>query len=307
MIAKKNIINILKNPLKIIAFYGGKGYFKWIPDHIYLKILYYTAFNKKLDLDEPVTYNEKIQWLKLYDRNKEYVKLVDKYEVKKIISKKIGDNHIIPTIGIWDHPDEIDWDILPERFVMKTTHDSGGFIICSDKSKINKNEALEKIKKSYSNNYYYAGREWPYKVIQPRIIIEEFKTTKSGESIKDYRFFCFNGQPKFLSVDYNFTNKSAIRRNLYDLDWNLLDAEITYPRDPGTKSNKPENFEKMIEIVEKLCKNIPHVRVDLYNVDGEIYFGEMTFYHQGGFGVIRPIEFAKQMGDWINLPSAKGQ
>ena len=182
---KNNIYNIIR-------FLSNKNSINWIPDSIVLKCIYRSELNKKLNLNNPKTFNEKLQWLKLYDRKDIYTTMVDKYEAKKYVAGIIGEEYIIPTIGIYNSFDEIDFDKLPKRFVMKCTHDSGGIIICKDKSNFNKVLAKKKIEKSLKKNYYYGGREWPYKNVKPRIIIEEYMEDKKHHELRDYKIFCFN-------------------------------------------------------------------------------------------------------------------
>lgn len=296
---------ILKNPKRIVRYLGARGLLNWLPDDVYLKIFYYSETNQKLNLDEPKTFNEKLQWLKLYDRNPNYSRYVDKYAVRSYISEVIGEEYLMPLIAVYDSVDEIDWNSLPNRFVLKCTHGSGGNIICTNKEKLNISDAKKKLKKWMKRNWYWLGREWPYKQVKPRIICEEFIDQDDGDELRDYRFFCFNGEPKFITVDFSITNKKKTRRNLYDLDWNLMDAEISYPKELDFKVKKPEKLDEMINLSKKISANIPHVRVDFYYIKNKIIFGEMTFYHQNGLGQIRPPEFNYKVGSWLKL-SDKG-
>lgn len=267
---------------------------KIIPTKIYLKIKYRLKIGKKLNLKHPQTYNEKIQWLKINDKNEKYIKLVDKYEVKKYVEKKIGKEHIIPTIGVYKSFKEIKIEELPKEFVMKCTHDSGGVIICKDKNKINWNEIEKKINKLLKENYYYSGREWPYKKIQPRIIVEKYMVDESGTELKDYKFFCFNGRAKMLFVAKD--RPFATKFNFYDMNFNKLPFKQHY-ENFEEKLEKPIGFEKMVKLAEKLSEGLKHVRVDFYNINGEIYFGEMTFYHFSGFEKFEPEEWDEKVGD----------
>lgn len=295
------IKKLLKNPSIIIRGLNKLGLLRWISDERYIKWRYYIQHNEKLNLVQPKTYNEKLQWLKLNYHNADYVKLVDKSQVREYVANKIGKEYLIPIVGEWNNGNDIKWESLPDKFVLKCTHDSGSLVISTDKSKLNKEKAINKLNKALSYNYYYSGREWPYKYVEPKIIGEEFLEVQEGKELQDYRFFCFEGDPKFITVDTNINDKEKTRRNLYDLDWNLLDAEITYPRDVNSNIVKPDNLEEMIKISRKLSKGIPHVRIDLYNLEGKVYFGEITFYHQSGLGIIRPKSFENKMGDWINI------
>lgn len=296
---QEGIKKVIDNPWSIVISLMSKKPFRKLPDDIYLKIIYFSKFQQKLNLSKPKTFNEKLQWLKLYDRNPLYTQLVDKYKVRDYVTKKIGTDYQIPLLGVWENADEIDWESLPNQFVIKCTHDSGGLIICTDKTRLDIYYAKEKINQSLSNNFYNFYREWPYKNVKPRIIAERY--IEDNKELKDYRFFCFNGEPKFIAVDFSITDKSKTRRNIYDLDWNLLPIEISYPRELNQVVEKPDKIEEMIELSKKLSENIPHVRVDFYYIKNQIIFGEMTFFHQSGFGDIRPKKVAHEIGSWIDL------
>lgn len=273
-----------------------------VSDISFIKKRFREVFNREINLENPQTFNEKLQWLKLYDRNPLYTNLVDKYKVRRYISKTIGEEYLIPLIGVWDKFEEIDFLKLPNKFVLKCTHDSGGLVICRDKNKLDIEEARKKINKSLKRNFYYHAREWPYKNVKPRIICEKLLHDEIDEELKDYRFFCFNGEPRFVAIDFSITDKSKTRRNLYDLEWNLMDGGISYPRELSKTVKKPNKLNEMINLSKILSKGIPHVRVDFYYINENIYFGEMTFYHQSGFGKFQQEEFAQLLGTWIELP-----
>ena len=296
---KRNIVH------RGVRFLLAKGVFNKLNDKSYLQLLYWSRLAKKLDLKNPKSFNEKLQWLKLNYRKDEFVKMVDKYEVREYVRKKIGDEYLVPLIGVYETFDDIKFDKLPEQFVIKCTHDSGGYVICDDKSKLDILRTRKKINELLKINYYYSGREWPYKNVKPRIIIEKYLSDDSDKELKDYRFFCFNGEPKFITVDFSITDKSKTRRNLYDLQWNLMDEEITYPRETSKAVARPEKLETLIQLSEKLAAGLPHVRIDFYSISGKIYFGEITFYHQTGMGIILPEEFNVKMGGWIALDNIK--
>lgn len=255
-----------------------------IPDYIFLKIMYKRCMGKKLNLRNPQTFNEKLQWLKLYDRNPEYTKLVDKYEAKKYVADKIGEEYIIPTIGIWNRFEDIDFDSLPQQFVLKTTHDSGGVVICKDKDSFDYDKAKEKIKKSLKTNYYYVAREWPYKNVYPRIIAEEYVCDKVGnEGLTDYKFFCFNGKVDYVMVCVD-RHVNSVKYYFYDRNWELQrinECGLKAPKD--FTISKPPRIEAMFAIAEKLSKKLPFVRCDLYASMDRIYFGEFTFFSDAGF------------------------
>ena len=299
----KYIKKIFENPYRLFSFLAYKGCFNWLSDETYLKLMYRASLNEKLDLENPLTYNEKIQWLKLYDRKPQYTDMVDKYEVRKYIAKMIGEEYLIPIINMWDNVEDIDFSKLPNKFVLKCTHDSGGLIICKDKSKLNIEETKQKLRKYLKRNYFYVGREWPYKNVKPRIICEELLEDKDSSELRDYRFFCFNGEPKFITVDFSIVDKTKTRRNVYDLDWNLLDVRISYDQEMNYIVKPPRNLDEMIKLSKILSSNLPHARIDFYNINKTIYFGEITLYHQSGLGNISPKCFDKQMAEWLELPN----
>ena len=297
--------DILKNPMLLFLTLGHRGFFNWMDDEKYLKIAFKIRTGKKLDLNCPRTFNEKLQWLKLYNRRPEYTKMVDKYEAKKYISNVVGEQYVIPTLGVWDRFDDIDFEQLPNQFVLKCTHDSGGLIICKDKNKIDIPAIRHKMNKCLRHNFYWGQREWPYKNVRPRIIAEKYmEDGQDGNALTDYKFFCFNGVPQIMYIcqDHSKNPHSAT----FDMDFNRINIRF---RDPisNNKIEKPACFEKMREIAETLSKGMPFVRIDFYFVNGTIYIGEITFFHNSGFGEVHPVEWAYQLGSWIDLPTVKVQ
>lgn len=278
---------------------------RFIPDKLYLKLLFYSRMGKSLNLDNPETFNEKLQWLKLYNRNPEYSRMVDKIEAKKYVADIIGQEHIIPTLGIFESVDEIPWDTLPNQFVLKCTHDSGGIVICKDKQSLNIREAKEKLSKGLKKSYYYQNREWPYKNVKPRIICEEYKIDESGYELKDYKWFCFDGEVKalFIATDRGRQEEDT-KFDFYDADFNHLPFTNGHPNS-SKKLSKPVGFKEMKDLAAKLSKGIPHVRVDFYDINGKIYFGEMTFFHWSGTKPFVPEEWDYTFGSWIKLPKEK--
>ncbi len=273
----------------------------WLPDRPYLRVMYYAYMGKKLHLKNPVTYNEKLQWLKLYDHNPAYTKMVDKYEVKQYVADRIGAEYIIPTLGVWDHPEEVDFDALPDKFVLKTTHDSGGIVIVDknvgyDRKKINAffNERL-------SRSTYEIQREWPYKNVPKRIIAEQYMEDEKTHELRDYKFFCFDGEVKamFIATDRQSDKPTAF--DFFDPDFNWLDIRHGHPN-AETRPEKPVNFELMKQLSAKLSEGLPQVRVDLYEINGKVYFGELTFFHHGGVVPFDPEKWDRIFGDWIKLP-----
>lgn len=276
-----------------------------IPDKLYLQLLYRRIFNKKLDLEHPKTFNEKLQWMKLYDRRPIYTTMVDKYAVKKYVADIIGEEYIIPTLGVWDKPEDIEWDKLPNQFVLKCTHDSGGLVICRDKSKLDKEAAMNKLRKSLQRNYYKAGREWPYKNVPRRILAEKYmEVAPNVGDLPDYKVFNFNGEPKLVEIDYNrFVNHM---RDVYTIDWEKTDIKIDYPSDDRA-FEKPEVLGELKDLCSRLSAGIPFVRSDFYIVDNKLYFGELTFFPDAGFVHLDPEEYQKTLGDWIAIPTDKTQ
>ena len=273
---------------------------RFIPDSLYIQLNYFGHFKKFANLKKPVTYNEKLNWLKLHDHNPDYIKMVDKYEAKLIIAKMIGEEYIIPTLGVWEHFEDIDFDLLPEQFVLKCTHDSEGVFIVTDKSKFDKKAAKEKLEKSLKQNFYYIGREWPYKDVPPRIIAEQYMEDHTDGELRDYKFFCFNGKAKAMFVATDRA-KDDVKFDYFDLEFNHLDIRQEYSN--AGLVRKPVTFEKMIEFAEIISKGYPHVRVDFYEVDGHLYFGEFTLYHFSGFMPFQPSKWDMIFGEWLELPS----
>ncbi len=281
---------------------SSKGLLKWMPNKTFLKIRFYCETGYKLNLNNPQSFNEKIQWLKLYDQKTEYINFVDKVEVRKIVSEKIGEEYLIPILAVYDSVDEIDLDDLPDSFVLKCTHDSGGVIICKDKNKFDFRNAKKKLKKLLKINFFYYGREWPYKHIKPRIICEKYMMDDEIGELRDYKLMCFNGEVKCSFVCLNRKSESGLNVDFYDLSWNLMPFERKYS---NSKSylKKPINYNKMIELAEKLSNNLPFIRVDFYEVNGKLYFGELTLYPGSGFEEFTPGSYDYMLGSWIDLPN----
>lgn len=272
----------------------------FLPDKVYIQLYYFAQFKRFCNFKNPKTYNEKLQWLKLHDRNPMYTKIVDKYEAKEYVSSIIGDEYIIPTLGVWDCVDEIDINTLPDQFVLKCTHDSEGVVICKNKSEFDFESTKQLLNKCLKNNFYYIGREWPYKNIKPRVIAEEYMEDSIYGELRDYKFFCFNGEPKVMFIASNRSN-GDVRFDYYDLKFNHLNIRQKYNHS-DIRIDKPVNFNKMIELSRILSKNFSHLRVDFYEVNGKVYFGELTFYHFSGFMPFEPGDWDMKFGDWIKLP-----
>lgn len=283
--------------------YNAKGYFSFIPDSIVIRILFHLYFNRIINLKNPKTFNEKIQWLKLNDRKKIYNQMVDKFEAKKFVSKKIGEAHIIPTLGIWESFDEIDFSNLPDKFVLKCTHDSGDIVICKNKKNFNINKAKKRITKGLKTNFYLVTREWPYKDVPRKIIAEQYLENDESGGLIDYKIHCFNGVPKFILVCRDRFSESGLTEDFYTLEWELM--SIKRPNIPNAKTplTKPEKLDEMLALAKKLSDNIPFLRVDFYYINGEIYFSELTFYPASGFAPFEPDRWDRTFGDWLELPN----
>jgi hypothetical protein len=276
------------------------GFFQWVPDKAFLKMLYWSELDKKLNLKEPVLFSEKIQWLKLYDRNPEYTKLVDKYTVKKIISDKIGEQYIIPTLGVWESVQQIDFNQLPNSFVLKCTHDSGGIVICKDKSLLDTKKAIDFLSIHMKRNSYKSSREWPYKGVTPKIIAEELLVDSEHEELIDYKFYCFNGKPVYCQIIQNRHTDETI--DFYNMEWVKMPfTGLGINSKNGVFINKPCHYEKMIDIATQLADGTKFVRIDLYNVKGRIYFGEFTLYPKSGLGRFKPDEWNIKIGKMIDI------
>lgn len=291
--------------IKLLHIQGlsARGLLKWMPDRTYLKLLFEARTGKKLNLDNPQTFNEKLQWLKLYNRKPIFTTMVDKCEAKKYVAERIGEEYIIPTLGVWDKFEDIDFDALPQQFVLKCTHDSGGLVVCRDKQQLDLESARKKINKSLKRNYYWHTREWPYKNVKPRIIAEQYMEDSVTNELRDYKFFCFNGKMKVMFIaSERYNNTTETRFDFFDRDFQHLDFRNGHPN-ADVPPAKPEKFEEMCVLAEKLSDNLPLLRVDFYEVDGKIYFGELTFSHWGGMMPFEPDEWDRKLGDWIELPS----
>ena len=283
--------------LKIFLY---KYVLRWIPDALWIRIQFRRKTGSWPNLKKPRTFNEKLQWLKLHDRNPLYTKLVDKYDVKEIVAKQIGAEYVIPTLGVWDNFDDIDFRKLPNQFVLKCTHDSGGLVIVKDKTELDVNMAKKKINRCLKMNYYWSMREWPYKNVKPRIIAEKYMEDESGYELKDYKIFCFNGVPKalFIATDRGI---HQTKFDFFDANLNHLPMKQHYPNNPDIKIPDPEGINKMFELARILTRDFKHCRADFYDVNGRIYFGELTFSHFSGMQTMEPAEWDETFGAWLNL------
>lgn len=295
----------LKHPSEIVRRLLKK-YSDYLPDSLFLKFEFKERMGYPLNLKHPVTFSEKLQWLKLYDRRPIYTTMVDKYAVKKYVADIIGEEYIIPTLGVWDKPEDIDWDRLPNQFVLKCTHDSGGLVICRDKENLDKEAAIKKISGSLARDYYKPGREWPYKNVPKRIIAEQFMEAKPDvKDLPDYKWYCFNGEPKFCQVIQNRSMEEKI--DFFDTEWHHqdfigLNPKATHAEDtPG----RPLTLDTQIRIARELSKGNIFSRVDLYEIGEKAYFGEITLYPGSGFGQFKPEQYNEILGEMLKLPGKK--
>lgn len=277
----------------------------FLSDERFLKRMFKDKTGYDLNLDNPQTFNEKLQWLKIHDRKPEYTVMVDKYKVKQYIAEKIGEQYVIPLLGVWDNANDIDFNKLPDKFVLKCNHNSGeGMFICKDKSKLDDKKISsirKKLNSAVSRNYFWQGREWPYKNVERKIIAEKYmEDAKTGELI-DYKFMCFNGEVKCSFVCNDRFSNDGLKVTFYDKEWNIMPFERHYPRS-RTPIAKPYCYDEMIKIAEKLSENIPFVRVDFYEINNQIYFGEMTFFPGGGMEEFTPVDWDYTLGSWLRLP-----
>lgn len=285
---------------RTVAWTGSKKIFNFIPDKIYLQLMFWARMGQKLDLVKPNTLNEKIQWLKLNDYKDSYPLIVDKYEVRKYIKKTLGEEYLIPMVGgPWSSWEQIEIEKLPKKFVLKTTHDSGGVVVCTDKQVLNIEKARKKIERSLKNNYFWTGREYPYKYIKPQIIAEQFIMDESGIELKDYKILCMNGIPQNIMVCTGRL-QGSVKYYFFDLNWKFLplnNGDNQLP--PDFTLPKPKHLDEMICVAKILSKNFKLLRVDLYEADDRVYFGEMTLYPDSGFDTdilsSTDVEFGKRL------------
>ena len=304
---------VLKRPSAIYKYLNSFGLLNGVSDETFAKLMWRAFTGRKLNLDNPKGFNEKLQWLKLYDRREKYTMMVDKYLAREYVEKKVGGEHLVPLLGAWENPDDIDFDALPEKFVLKCNHNSGeGMRLCKDKSKLDRAEAVSALKTALSKDYSEKLREWPYKNVKRRVIAEEFIIDHDPKNtlgtLIDYKFYCFDGKPKFLYVgtdEITGGKKGEARLSFLDLDWNPVPFGRTDHRPIAREIEKPDCLEEMKEIAEKLAEGMPFVRIDLYYVNGKILFSEFTVFPGAGFGIFSPYEWEEKMGEWITLPAKK--
>lgn len=308
--SKKWIPNFVRKPvvsvLNALSRFNGRVYMAarsgkiWFPDKAFQKWDYKVHCGKKLSFRNPQTYCEKLQWMKYYYRNPALTQLVDKYAVREYVANLIGEEYLVPLYGVWEHFDDIDFDALPNSFVLKCTHDQGSVILVPDKAKLDMAAAREKLEIALGKRHFYLSREWPYKNVPPRIICEQFLSEDGKTDLVDYKFMCFSGVPKIM---YTGQSRSmGLKMDYYDMEWNLLPFNEIDGVCSDNPLPKPECFEQMKVLAEKLSAGLPHVRVDFYDVNGKIYFGELTLFNSGGRKPFVPEQYELEIGSWITLP-----
>ena len=303
---KTRIINkVLHNPLLPFSYLLSTMSPMIKSSETYLRVYYRIMTGKKLNLEHPVSFQEKTQWLKLHNTDPLFTQLVDKYAVRQFVADRIGEEHLIPLLGVYNRFEDIDFDALPTRFVLKSTHDSGSVVVCKDKSKLNKQEARKKLNKSLKRNYFWEGREYPYKNVPPKIVVEQYMEDAETGELTDYKFFCFNGKPEYIFVaSERFSGDGVPKFTYFDMDFNVLPI-----RSKGHNNSdilkKPSCFDEMIKVLNQLCIDTPFVRIDLYSINNKVYFGEYTFFHDGGVVPMEPDEWNNRMGEMIKLPEEK--
>lgn len=275
----------------------------FIPDKPYIELQYFLHMRKRLRLDPPITFSEKLQWLKLNDRKEFYTDIVDKYNVRPYIEKRIGKEHLVPILGVWERAEDITIDELPNSFVLKCNHDSGSIVICKDKRQFDIEAAKKKLNDCLRQNIYYNGREWPYKKVKPKIIAEVYLVDDKSDDLKDYKLMCFNGEPKCIFTGSN-RHKGELYITFFDLEWNRLPFERHYHSDPN-EIEKPSCLQEMICLSRVLAQEFPFIRVDFYEVNGAVYFGELTFFPGSGFEEFKPELWDYKLGEWLKLPVEK--
>lgn len=291
-----------KEPKRIVLGIVHRFWFLF-SDKASLKIQYKAYMGRRLNLKNPTRFSEKIQWLKLYDRKPQYTTMVDKIAVKNYVANIIGDQYIIPTLGTWKHFDDIDFDNLPDKFVLKTNHGGGGggVVLCKDKNRFNKERAKSKLEKSLKESIYRDFREWPYKNVKPMILAEQMLEDDGVHGLMDYKVFCCNGEPRMVKVNYDVATDYHV--SWYDLDWNKIEGTTIYdPVDKSVSIEKPKELEHLLDLARKLSKGVSYLRVDFYCTDGKLKFGELTFSPGSGFEPFNPDSFDTEIGSWIKLP-----
>lgn len=300
----KTGLHLLKDSNHRFVYFADKGWYSKVSDEEVIYRRFWAAFGRELDLENPVTYTEKLQWLKLYDHRPQYTTMVDKHEVKRYVAERIGEQYVIPTLNVWERVEDIDFDQLPDRFVLKCTHDSGSIVICKDKNNFDPAAAVKRLKHFMNRDYYVVSREWPYKNVKPRIIAEPFMEDKKDGELRDYKFFTFGGVPKVLYIAQGRGAGEETVADFFDMNFQHLPFTIDHEM-AKNKPHPPVCFEEMQRLAGILSQDTPQLRVDFYEVDGKVYFGEMTFFHCSGLAGFHPEEWDRTFGDWVTLPEKR--
>lgn len=296
------LINGIKDPFRAFLYFAGKGYFDGMRDETFLKLKYRGKMGKRLRLDGPKTFNEKLQWLKLYDRRPEYTRMVDKYLVRDYIAERMGEQYLIPLLGVWDRPEDVPFETLPEQFVIKCNHNSGlGMYICKDKARLNPSEVRRELDLGLRQDYYLTGREWPYKNVPRKILAEQYLESDAG-GLTDYKIHCFHGTPKFILVCRSRFSAEGLTDDFYTPQWEHMDLRRPGVPNGTTPVPRPEKLEEMLTFAKELSRDIPFLRVDLYLVEGRIYFSELTFFPASGFEPYEPEQWDERLGELLELP-----
>ena len=276
-------------------------------DERYLKTRYRLIFRKPLDLNNPVSYSEKLQWLKLYYHRPEFTAMADKVKVKQYVAERIGEEYVVPLLGVWDKPEHIEWEKLPKKFVLKTNHDGGnyGVVICRNIETFDKKKAIKRLRKSLKRDTFLLGREWPYKNIERKVFAEQYIEDDAVDDLPEYKFFCFDGKAKMVNVVTERQSPSGVKFDYFDEHFNHLDLKNEYPH-AAKPPKKSESFDLMKSLAEEMSVGIPDVRVDFFEAGGRVYFSEFTFFNGGGLVVFQPQEYDYTLGQYIQLPEKYG-
>ncbi len=301
----KKLGRFLTDPSYRTRVLADRGFYDRLSDRDYLEKLYRAHMGRPLELEHPETLNEKLQWLKLYYRDPLHTVLVDKYRVRDYVAEKLGEEHLIPLLGVWDDPDEIDFDRLPAQFVLKCNHNSGlGMYICRDKSRLDPARVRAGLRRGLAQDYFLHGREWPYKNVPRKIIGEQYLADVSGHGLRDYKFYCFDGRMALSMINSDRFSPVPTKADYFDRNFDRLGFTWGYQRS-AVPPERPEQYDEMIAAAEKLAVGLPHVRVDLYLVGGRIYFGELTFFDGSGFSPILPQTWDRRLGALLRLPERR--
>lgn len=272
-----------------------------LSDKSFIRKIYKERMGKEINLSNPRTFCEKQNWLKLYDRKPIYTVMVDKYLARNFVAERIGEEYLVPLLGVWDNADDIDFSALPDKFVLKCNHNSD-VTICTDKSTLDIEKTRKKLNEQLKQDYSSKKREWPYKNIPRKIICEKFMENTNGENLVDYKLFCFDGTPKFIMVNSNRFGKGDQKTDMYDMDWNYLKMQDGHYPNAGDIFTKPDCFDEMCSLAETLSKGVPFLRVDFNYWDNKLFFGELTFFHSAGLESFMPEKWDKIIGSWVKLP-----